>query len=64
MNTHTEPEALAAVRTAEQMLRIRIDEARTGLKRSSRQYRQLSDLLDNARDISYALDKIDKEATR
>jgi len=46
------------------MLRIRIDEARTGLKRSSRQYRQLSDLLDNAREISYALDKIDKEATR
>jgi len=56
--TTPDPEAIRAVRLAESMLRIRIDEARSGLHRGSRMHKELTNLLDQARDLSHDLDYI------
>lgn len=61
-STTPDAEALAAVRLAEQMLRLRIDEARFGLNRRSRAHTALTNLLNQARDISHDLDKIEEAA--
>lgn len=61
-NITPDPDAIRAVRAAESTLRIRIEEARYGLDRRSRMHKALTGLMEQARDLSHALDPIEKVA--